>query len=160
MGATSNEDFIADGSRDSIKGIGFAMHRTAKLEAIKAQTLGVTEQLLGSKDMPIKIEDFVKAEVKQEIGDHFTLGGGSSSSSGIRVKKEEIKEEPGSEGNVKMEGEAKVEPKEEPAGDPASGDVGAQKRPLDDGDESVHKKQKKEKKKDKSGKKEKKKQKK
>merc|ERR1712151_647612 len=86
---TSNEDQIAMGSREQMKGLGFAMHRTAKLEEIKAKTLGTQSQLLGSKDMPIKIEDFVKSEIKEEIGDHFTLGMSSSSSSGIRVKKEE-----------------------------------------------------------------------
>merc|ERR1712190_471603 len=103
---------IADGSRDSIKGIGFALHRTAKLEEIKAQTLGLTEQMLGSKDMPIKIEDFVKAEIKEEIGDHFTLGM-SSSSSRFRVKKEEdMKQEQDAikqENDVKQESDVKQE---------------------------------------------------
>merc|ERR1712151_710828 len=103
--ATSNEDFIGDTGRDSIKGLGFAMHRNAKLEEYKAKTLGTTD-VLGSKDRPIKVEDFIKTEMKQEVGDHFTLGGSSS-----RVKKEEdgivkeeyVKEEIKQEGDIKQE---------------------------------------------------------
>merc|ERR1712083_704926 len=79
------------------------MHRNAKLEEYKAKTLGTTD-VLGSKDRPIKVEDFIKTEMKQEIGDHFTLGGSSSSSS---VKKEEdgvVKEEY-VKGEIKQEDE-------------------------------------------------------
>merc|ERR1712151_1134471 len=106
--ATSNEDFIGDTGRDSIKGLGFAMHRNAKLEEYKAKTLGTTD-VLGSKDRPIKVEDFIKTEMKQEIGDHFTLGGSSSSSSKVKkeedgiVKEEYVKEEIKQEGDIKQE---------------------------------------------------------
>merc|ERR1712217_526010 len=88
------------------KGLGFAMHRNAKLEEYKAKTLGTTD-VLGSKDRPIKVEDFIKTEMKQEIGDHFTLGGSSSSKvkkeeDGI-VKEEYVKEEIKQEGDIKQE---------------------------------------------------------
>merc|ERR1712083_215476 len=70
--------------------------------------MGGTTDVLGSKDRPIKVEDFIKTEMKQEIGDHFTLGGSSSSS---KVKKEEdgiVKEEYVKE-EIKQEGDVKEE---------------------------------------------------
>lgn len=90
--ATSNEEFIAVAARDApVKGIGFASHRTAKLEEIKARTFGTVGQLQGSTPrapLAVKIEDDAKSE--------FGVGGTSSSNSGIRAKeepKDEIKEE-------------------------------------------------------------------
>merc|ERR1712039_429262 len=71
--------------------------------------MGGTTDVLGSKDRPIKVEDFIKTEMKQEIGDHFTLGGSSSSSSRVKkeedgiVKEEYVKEEIKQEGNIKQE---------------------------------------------------------
>merc|ERR1712232_1331148 len=47
-----------------IKGLGFAVHRNAKLEEYKAQTLGSTSQLEGSSSCSLK-----KEEVKDEFGD-------------------------------------------------------------------------------------------
>ncbi|CAJ1418188.1 unnamed protein product, partial [Effrenium voratum] len=70
---TSNEDQMAQGFRDStLKGLGFASHRDAKLENIKAQTLGTDSELKGLKELPkapvkgevMKME--VKTEVKEE----------------------------------------------------------------------------------------------
>merc|ERR1712113_1148067 len=126
---TSNEDFVHDGQRDSIKGSGFAIHRTAKLEEIKAQTLGTTD-MLGTKGCPIKIEDFVKTEMKQEIGDHFTLGASSSSSS--RVKKEEdvVKEEPIKQEPVKEEPHVKED--EDAARQPTEGAEGTKREREND----------------------------
>lgn len=56
--STSNEDFVADAARDApVKGLGFASHRDAKLEQIKAKILGTVDQMQGSKYCPIKVED-------------------------------------------------------------------------------------------------------
>jgi len=72
---TSNEDMLAEAVRDgTLKGLGFASHRDAKLERIKAQTLGTESELKGLKELPkapikgevMKIE--VKSEVKMEPG--------------------------------------------------------------------------------------------
>eukprot|EP00913_Durusdinium_trenchii_P012409 g11650.t1 len=71
---TSNEDQMAQAVRDgTLKGLGFASHRDAKLERIKAQTLGTESELKGLKELPkapvkgevMKLE--VKTEVKTEI---------------------------------------------------------------------------------------------
>eukprot|EP00435_Cladocopium_sp_Y103_P034257 s1149_g8.t2 len=71
---TSNEDQMAQAVRDgTLKGLGFASHRDAKLERIKAQTLGTESELKGLKELPkapikgevMKLE--VKSEVKTEI---------------------------------------------------------------------------------------------
>jgi len=71
---TSNEDMLAEAVRDgTLKGLGFASHRDAKLERIKVQALGTESELKGLKELPkeplkgeiMKLE--VKAEVKQEV---------------------------------------------------------------------------------------------
>lgn len=71
---TSNEDMLAEAVRDgTLKGLGFASHRDAKLERIKVQALGTESELKGLKELPkeplkgeiLKLE--LKAEVKQEI---------------------------------------------------------------------------------------------
>mmetsp|Transcript_41649 Transcript_41649/g.109966 ORF Transcript_41649/g.109966 Transcript_41649/m.109966 type:complete len:320 (-) Transcript_41649:2-961(-) len=69
----SNEDFVAVAAREApIKGLGFASHRTKKLEEIKALTLGTEATLTGlastSKSYSSKAEPDVKSEVKQEEG--------------------------------------------------------------------------------------------
>merc|ERR1712194_5887 len=48
-----------------IKGLGFAMHRTAKLEELKAETFGTTASLKGTTF--IKIDNDIKMEVKDEM---------------------------------------------------------------------------------------------
>merc|ERR1719433_1989535 len=69
---TSNEDYVAEVARDApIKGLGFASHRTAKLERIKAETLGTVSELQGSKSRgssstTVKIEQVEGTEVKSE----------------------------------------------------------------------------------------------
>merc|ERR1719203_510855 len=64
--ATSNEDFVAEAAREApIKGVGFAMHRTAKLEEIKAQTFGTKGQLAGSS-WSSSVKQEAKAEIKAE----------------------------------------------------------------------------------------------
>merc|ERR1711871_763859 len=72
-----------------IDGLGFAAHRNAKLEKYKAETLGTESKLEGIKCETIKLED-VKNEPMTDT-DKMTLGGASSSSSGL--KKEELKTE-------------------------------------------------------------------
>lgn len=88
--ATSNEDFIADAARDSmIAGLGFASHRDAKLEKIKADAFGTSGQLQGSKnpglvapltlkgevvDQKVKLEA-VKREVKEELTEEAAEAG-------------------------------------------------------------------------------------
>merc|ERR1711933_138810 len=71
-------------TRDAlVHGIGFASHRTDKLEAIKAKTFGTEGQLQGTKslaDIDVKLED----EVKSELED----AGGSSSSTAHVLKQE------------------------------------------------------------------------
>eukprot|EP00434_Breviolum_minutum_P026951 symbB.v1.2.023826.t1/scaffold2214.1/size85597/1 len=50
---TSNEDQMAQAVRDgTLKGLGFASHRDAKLERIKAQTMGTEGELKGLKELP------------------------------------------------------------------------------------------------------------
>lgn len=77
--ATSNEDYVAQAAREApIKGLGFAMHRTAKLEEIKAKTFGTESQLAGStsQSSTAKAEKLeVKEEVKYELHDHAAAGG-------------------------------------------------------------------------------------
>lgn len=91
---TSNEDQMAQAVRDgTLKGLGFASHRDAKLERIKAQTMGTEGELKGLKELPkaplkgevMKLE--VKSEVKTEI--ESTASGPSK----IEEVKEEVKEE-------------------------------------------------------------------
>eukprot|EP00930_Biecheleria_cincta_P034463 TRINITY_DN23820_c0_g1_i1.p1 TRINITY_DN23820_c0_g1~~TRINITY_DN23820_c0_g1_i1.p1 ORF type:complete len:299 (-),score=103.32 TRINITY_DN23820_c0_g1_i1:376-1272(-) len=85
--ATSNEDFIAEHFRDGqIRGLGFASHRDAKLEKIKAATLGTAGELKGSKLEPMKLE--VKAELKQEVKQEEDAGSIAAD------LKDEVKEEP------------------------------------------------------------------
>jgi len=56
---------VEEAARDApIKGIGFASHRTAKLEEQKAQIIGTVGKLEGSKFSAVKME--VKSEVKGE----------------------------------------------------------------------------------------------
>lgn len=72
--ASSNEAFIAEAARDApIKGLGFAIHRTAKLEEIKAKTLGTEGELKGSTNMSgasslvaVKEKYCQKSETKDE----------------------------------------------------------------------------------------------
>lgn len=87
--ATSNEDFIAEHFRDGqIRGLGFASHRDAKLEKIKAATLGTAGELKGSKLEPMKLE--VKAELKNEVKQEEEDAG---SSAGELKLEREVKEE-------------------------------------------------------------------
>mmetsp|Transcript_25878 Transcript_25878/g.56747 ORF Transcript_25878/g.56747 Transcript_25878/m.56747 type:complete len:351 (-) Transcript_25878:102-1154(-) len=87
-------------------GLGFAAHRSAKLEAMKAETLGTESELQGSKSrmesimakykpQGMKMEDDVKKEVKEEEDDErLAIAGGSSSSATAKVEvKQEVKEE-------------------------------------------------------------------
>lgn len=74
--AASNEDFVAIAAREApIKGLGFAIHRTSKLEEIKAQTFGTSSQLAGSSGLSssssskVEAKSEVKEEVKTEIKD-------------------------------------------------------------------------------------------
>lgn len=101
--ATSNEDFIAEHFRDGqIRGLGFAAHRDAKLEKIKAATLGTAGELKGSKLEPMKEE--VKTELKQEVKEEETAG----SSTGELKLEREVKEEsdvPSNKRRLSEEGE-------------------------------------------------------
>ncbi|CAE7796374.1 URT1 [Symbiodinium sp. CCMP2456] len=67
---TSNEDMLAEAVRDgTLKGLGFASHRDAKLERIKVQALGTESELKGLKELPkepLKGE-IMKLEVKAEV---------------------------------------------------------------------------------------------
>ncbi|CAE8700122.1 unnamed protein product, partial [Polarella glacialis] len=64
--STSNEEYIGDAFRDAqIKGLGFAHHRDAKLEKIKAEVMGTKSELKG-KEAPAAPPP-VKGEVKEEI---------------------------------------------------------------------------------------------
>lgn len=94
--ATSNEDFIAEAFRDgAVKGLGFANHRDAKLEKIKAQTMGTEGELKGLKALPtapikgevVKVE--VKSEVKMEAEGSFGIEGSSPS----KRERAEVKDE-------------------------------------------------------------------
>mmetsp|Transcript_12123 Transcript_12123/g.37939 ORF Transcript_12123/g.37939 Transcript_12123/m.37939 type:complete len:331 (-) Transcript_12123:76-1068(-) len=90
--ATSNEEIVAVAAREApINGIGFAAHRTAKLEEIKAKTLGTVGQLQGSGSQGPVAAEYVKLEVQVKAEPEA-----ASSSSRPRVKKErsEVKEEP------------------------------------------------------------------
>jgi len=81
--ATSNEEYVAVAAREApVKGLGFAMHRTAKLEAIKAEAFGTESELSGTKSASSSVKVEPKDEVKEEEG--------GSSGSGLR---REIKEE-------------------------------------------------------------------
>jgi len=67
--ATSNEDYVAVAAREApIKGLGFAMHRTSKLEEIKAQTFGTEGTLQGSSSSSSSL---LKSEVKTEVKDEI-----------------------------------------------------------------------------------------
>mmetsp|Transcript_11562 Transcript_11562/g.20478 ORF Transcript_11562/g.20478 Transcript_11562/m.20478 type:complete len:314 (-) Transcript_11562:65-1006(-) len=97
--AASNEDFFAEAVRDkgSIKGLGFATHRDAKLEKIKAQTMGTEGELKGSKlndnlKSEMKLE-YVKLEAKVEVKTEPEAGAQGSSPSGSKREREEVKEE-------------------------------------------------------------------
>lgn len=104
---TSNEDQMAQAVRDgTLKGLGFASHRDAKLERIKAQTLGTESELKGLKELPkapikgevMKLE--VKSEVKTEI---------ESTPSGPSQVEAEVKEEVKEEVNSRFEEDTKME---------------------------------------------------
>merc|ERR1712060_744567 len=105
--STSNEEYVGVAAREApIKGLGFAMHRNAKLEAIKAETFGTEGQLAGSKSASsssAKLEP--KEEVKRELDDdaRSTLG----------VADAHIKEEEREGAKVKRE-------REEPSADDAT----------------------------------------
>jgi len=111
--ATSNEDVVAVAAREApIKGIGFASHRTSKLEEIKAKTLGTVSSLEGSKDQTKLSAEQVKLEAAKLEAVKNEYQGGSSSSSGLRIKEEgaEVKREGKDE--IKQEnGEGESEPK-------------------------------------------------
>merc|ERR1719499_80522 len=65
--ATSNEEYVAQAAREApIKGLGFAMHRNAKLEAIKAETFGTEGQLAGTKSASSSSSSSAKLEPKEE----------------------------------------------------------------------------------------------
>jgi len=97
--AASNEDIFAEAVREkgSLKGLGFATHRDAKLEKIKAQTLGTEGQLSGSKaNENLKSEmklEYVKSEVKTELKTEPGKEGGAQGSSPSKRQREEVKEE-------------------------------------------------------------------
>uniref|UniRef100_A0A7S2HSU1 Multiple myeloma tumor-associated protein 2-like N-terminal domain-containing protein n=1 Tax=Alexandrium andersonii TaxID=327968 RepID=A0A7S2HSU1_9DINO len=101
--ATSNEEMVAIAARDAlVKGIGFASHRTSKLEEIKAKTLGTVSSLEGtSKQGPVSAEEIKLEEIKNEL-----QGGSSSSSSALRPKEEaaEVKQEVKEEVNTEEGG--------------------------------------------------------
>mmetsp|Transcript_92748 Transcript_92748/g.239536 ORF Transcript_92748/g.239536 Transcript_92748/m.239536 type:complete len:316 (-) Transcript_92748:245-1192(-) len=106
--AASNEDYIGEAAREApVKGLGFASHRTTKLEEIKAATLGTESQLQGTKSCSSKADPDLKAEVKQEVKaepqeDEDRGAAGSGSAHGIaevKLKEEvKIKEELDAEG--------------------------------------------------------------
>jgi len=96
--ATSNEEMVALAARDApIRGIGFASHRTSKLEEIKAKTMGTVGSLDGTAARgPVSAEQIKAEEVKFEAVKNELQGGSSSSTAGQRVKEEdgvEVKEE-------------------------------------------------------------------
>jgi len=91
---TSNEEVVAVAAREApIKGLGFAMHRTAKLEAIKAETLGTEGQLAGTKSASSSVKLEAKDEVKDEASE--AEGAGAPGVVDARVKEElrEVKRE-------------------------------------------------------------------
>jgi len=110
--AHSNEDFFAEAVRDkgSLKGLGFASHRDAKLEKIKAATMGVEGQLKGSsKNENLKSEmklEYVKSEVKTELKTEPGKEGGAQGSSPSKRQREEVKEEDVDEPPTKRRAEA------------------------------------------------------
>merc|ERR1712070_856387 len=143
--AMSAEEFFAD---HTIKGLGFAAHRNAKLEKYKAETMGTESKLEGIKG-EVKLE--VKSEIKNEPmldTDFVRLGGSSSSSSGLK------KEEKPDASLKKEEAEVKHEPPEIPATKrPREDAEAAPDHELEDDPKKRRKAEKKEKKKDKKSKK-------
>lgn len=85
----NDEKWLAQfASTEETKGLGFAPHRTAKLEAFKAETLGVTGELAGvNAHIRTKQELDIDAKMKY-------CGSSSSTGSSEPVIKKEIKEEP------------------------------------------------------------------
>ncbi|CAK9064843.1 unnamed protein product [Durusdinium trenchii] len=116
---TSNEDQMAQAVRDgTLKGLGFASHRDAKLERIKAQTLGTESELKGLKELPkapvkgevMKLE--VKTEVKTEID--AVASGSSKVESEVKDEAKEEEEVAGrSEDDTKAEKKDKKEKKKD-----------------------------------------------
>jgi len=121
--ATGQEVSCVEALADApTKGLGFAAHRNAKLEKYKAEVLGTESKLEGVDGIKGEIKMELKKELMSDV-DTMRLGG-SSSSSGSGLKKEEadIKAEAKKEAEaLKVEGlkaeELKVEPeiKNEPA---------------------------------------------
>eukprot|EP00933_Yihiella_yeosuensis_P012893 TRINITY_DN12226_c0_g5_i1.p1 TRINITY_DN12226_c0_g5~~TRINITY_DN12226_c0_g5_i1.p1 ORF type:complete len:348 (-),score=87.34 TRINITY_DN12226_c0_g5_i1:52-1011(-) len=117
--ATSNEDFIAEVARDApIKGLGFASHRDAKLERIKALTFGTTATLDGAKNpglLKYEVKSEVKSEIKGEIKGEPSSSSGSASGAvkeeaGLKEEKVEVKQEQA--GKRKREDETEAEKKQ------------------------------------------------
>jgi len=116
----SIDDLVHEGAKDApTKGLGFAVHRTARLEAIKAATVGVTGELEGTSASSLMKKEEVKTEVKSEIKseafideDRFTLGA-----------KQEKNE-------VKQEGDDEVKPEEQ-----GPRDAKGSKRPREETEE-------------------------
>jgi len=64
------EDLVGIAAREApIKGLGFAAHRTAKLEAIKAEALRTVGELTGSASQ----SSSAKMEVKEELGERHCI---------------------------------------------------------------------------------------
>lgn len=113
-----------------ISGLGFAAHRTAKLEKYKSDVLGTESKLEGIKGEPIKLE--VKSEIKNEPmtdTECLRLGEPASSSSAAGWKKEEENKD-AVQKVEKVEAEIK-EIKDEPD----APDMRAQKRHREDGND-------------------------
>merc|ERR1711920_729150 len=94
----SNEDLVYQGSKDApIKGLGFASHRTARLEAIKAATMGTKGELEGTSASSFMKKEEIKTEVKSEIKSEAFMDQESFTLGAKREKQEEVKQEGGAE---------------------------------------------------------------
>lgn len=91
----SNEEVVAVAAREApMKGLGFAMHRSAKLEAIKAEALGTEGQLAGSKSSSSSMKVEAKDEVKDEEDEDDRPGSPGVVDARVKDERREVKREP------------------------------------------------------------------
>jgi len=116
----TEEDYVGKAYLDStIKGVGFASHRSAKLEEYKAQVIGTEAKLEGCKEQGIKVEDWDGTDVVKLGFGHVKS---ESSSSHVKTEpkaEEDLKREPG---DVKDDPTAVADDAKDegPPGDPAN----------------------------------------
>lgn len=131
-------------STEETKGLGYAPHRTARLEAFKVETLGIKGELEGA-NLHLKSKQEMDLEARMKY-----CGSSSSTGSNEPVIKKELKEEPneaqesqGSGGDSGIKEEVKEE----------QGEVNVKLEKKDKKDKKKNKADKKDKKKDKKDKK-------